>query len=192
MSNSTKAHFTLPVRWTIEYTKEVGKALPKILGEVLTELGFRVEVNHQQANGVDLEIFLGDNLVLVAEVVNWSIRSRLTDKRKNCYIRNLSKHNCSKVFIYTVPLSNLNGFTENGIHLLELGYQILPENYYNYFLELGQVTRRKIDSDSVRRDIRSKILGYVVSNLSHKYFKICDFIDTCSWNFVHYHFVSWL
>ena len=99
-----------------EYTKTVGKLLPTILGEIFTELGFQAKVNPQQANGVDLEVFLGDHLVLVAEILNWSIASRLTDKRKDNIIRNLNEFNCNKVLIYTVPLSNLNGLGENEIH----------------------------------------------------------------------------
>jgi hypothetical protein len=104
-------------------------------------------------------------LVLVAEVVNWSIGSRLTNKRKNNYIRNLTRYSCNRLFIYTTPLSNLSGFKENGIDLLEIGYQILPESYYNYFIELDRIERRKILSDVVMRDIGSKICEYVYGRI---------------------------
>lgn len=153
-----------------EYTKTVGKLLPTILGEVLTELGFRVKVNPQQTNGVDLEVLLGDNLIIVAEVLNWSIASRLTHKRRGNIIRNLNEYNCNKLLIHTVPLSNLNGLRENGIHLLEIGYQILPETYYNFFQAKDQVEKRTIDSDSTRRNIRAKILKYIDNSLfAHRY-----------------------
>ena len=156
-----------------EYTKTVGKLLPTILEKIFTELGFKVKVNPQQANGVDLEVFLGNNLILVAEVLNWSIASRLTDKRKSSYIRNLNEFDCNKMLIYTVPLSNLDGFKTNGIYLLEIGYQILPETYYNFFQAKGQVERRRIDSESARKNIRAKILDYLNNNLfAHKYLKL--------------------
>ena len=155
-----------------EYTKTVGWLLPTILGEIFSELGFKAKVNDQQTNGVDLEVFFGDNLILVAEILNWSIKSRLTDKRKGCIIRNLNEFNCSKLLIHTVPLSNLHGVRENGIDILEIGYQILPETYYDFFLARGQVIRRKIECDSTRREIKSKILDYVNNNLfAHKYLK---------------------
>ena len=143
------------------YTKTVGKLLPTILGEILTELGLKVKVNHQQANGVDLEAFLGDTRLIVAEILNWSIKSRLTDKRKSSIIRNLNEFHCNKVLIYTVPLSNLEGLEENRIRLIEIGYQILPETYYKFFLAKKQVEKRTIDSDSTRRHIRAKILQYI-------------------------------
>lgn len=153
----------------LEYTKTVGKLLPQILGEIFTELGFKVKVNHQQANGVDIEVFLGHNRILVAEVLNWSIASRLTDKRKNSIIENLNEFNCNKMLIYTVPLSNLEGLEESGIYLLEIGYQILPEAYYKFFLTKHQVEKRQVDSDSARRNIRTKILYYVNNYLfGHK------------------------
>jgi len=157
----------------MEYTKTVGSLLPNILGEIFTELGFKVKINHQQANGVDLEISLGNNLMVVAEVLNWSIRSRLTDKRKGNIIRNLNQFNCNKALIYTVPLSNLNGLKENRIYLLEIGYQILPETYYNFFQTKGQVIRRTIDSELTRKNIRAKILNYLNNRLfAHKYLKL--------------------
>lgn len=155
-----------------EYTKTVGWLLPTILGDIFTELGFGVNVNPQQANGVDLEVFLGDNLILAIEVLNWSIGSRLTDKRRNNIIENLSEYNCNKLLIHTIPLTNLYGVRENGIDILEIGYQILPKTYYDFFLTRGQVIRRKIECDSTRREIKSKILDYVNNQLfAHKYLK---------------------
>lgn len=129
-----------------------------------------MKVNPQQANGVDLEVSLGDNLVVVAEVLNWSIGSRLNNKRKSNIIRNLNEHKCSKLLIHTVPLSNLDGLGESGIYLMEIGYQILPETYYEFFLTKGQVERRNIDSDLIRSDVRGKILKYIDNSLlAHRY-----------------------
>lgn len=178
-NDAQKEHRRFPCK-QLKYTKNVGKFLPTILEAIFTELGFRVKVNPQQANGVDLELFLGDNLVLVAEVLNWSIASRLTNKRKGNIIRNLNEFNCNKVLIHTVPLSNLNGLKENGIHILEIGNQVLPETYYNFFLTKRQVERRNIDSDSTRRNIRAKILDYLNNHLlAHKYLKLIMTQDIC-------------
>lgn len=153
-----------------EYTKTVGRLLPAILGEIFAELGFKVRVNHQQSNGVDTEVFLGDNLILVAEILNWSIRSRLTNKRKGNIITNLNEYDCNKVLIYTVPLSNLDGLRENEIYLMQIGYQILPEKYYEFFITKGQIERRNIDSNLIRSDIRGKILDYINNHFfAHKY-----------------------
>lgn len=155
-----------------EYTRTVGWLLPTILEEIFNELGFEAYANPIPVNGVDLEICHGEDLVLVAEVLNWSFRSRLTDKRKNNIINNLNEYDCNKLLIHTVPLSNLGDIEENGIHILEIGYQVLPLDYFIHFLMRGEVEGRRIDSYSTRRDVRSKILDYVNNYLfGHKYFK---------------------
>ena len=164
-SDSTRNnHFRFPCE-QMEYTRIVGSLLPAILGEIFTELGFRVNVNHQQANGVDMKVFLRDTLVLVVEVQNWSIGSRLTYKRRGNIIRNLSEFDCNKLLIHTIPLSDLSGLRENGIDIIELGYQVLPETFYNHYLQREQVERRKALSDSTMREIRAKILEYVDQKL---------------------------
>jgi hypothetical protein len=161
MSEQNRRRIRFPVP-RMEYSKVVGKLLPEIIAEILTEFDFRVKVNHQQANGVDLEAYLDDELILVAEVLNWSIGSRLTNKRRDKIIRNLSEFDCGRLLIHTVPLSNLDGIDENGICRVELGYQVLPKDYYDFFLARSQVIRRKIDSDSTRREIKAKILHAVL------------------------------
>lgn len=145
----------------LEYTRTVGWLLPIILESILTELGFRVIINPQQANGVDLEVYYGADLIFVAEVLNWSTASRLTDKRRDCIISNLNEYNCEKLLIHTVPLSNLDGFEENGISLLQIGYQVLPRLYYGFFLTRGQVERRRMDSVAIKNDIERKIISYL-------------------------------
>ncbi len=156
----------------MEYNKSVGWLLPTILGELFTELGFEVRVNHQQANGVDLEIFFGDSLVLVVEVLNWSIGSRLTNRRRGCIIRNLNEFECRRLLIHTIPLSNISSIREYGIDVLEIGYQVLPRIFYNFYQTRNQVIKREIDCDLTRREIKSKILGYVNNHLfAHKYLK---------------------
>ena len=98
ISDAQREDFSFPCE-QLEYVKTVGELLLTILSEILTELGFRVIVPSQRANGVDMKIFLGDNLIAVAEVLNWSISSRLTNNRKNNIIRNLNEYNCDKLQI---------------------------------------------------------------------------------------------
>ncbi|TET20323.1 hypothetical protein E3J74_03490 [Candidatus Bathyarchaeota archaeon] len=145
----------------LEYTRTVGWLLPTILGEILTELGFVVIINPQQANGVDLEVYHESDLIFVAEVLNWSIASRLTDKRRDCIISNLNEYTCEKLLIHTVPLSNLDGFEENGTSLLQIGYQVLPRLYYDFFLTRRQVERRRMVSAATKNDIRQMIISYL-------------------------------
>lgn len=147
-----------------EYCQSVGRLLPAIVAAILRDLGFRVWVNEGQSNGVDLKAFdKKDNLVFVAEITNWSSFSRMSEKRKNWIISNLSQYECNKVLICTA-LENesiLSDLSFYGISLLKTGYQVLPENYYEHYARKNQVIRRRIDSEETREDIKSKIENYL-------------------------------
>ncbi len=149
----------------MEYSRIVGGLLLTILQEIFTELGFNVRNRPQQANGVDLEIFRENHRLIVIEVLNWSNRSRLTDKRKNNIIENLNEFVCDKMLIHSVPLRNLDGIEENGICALEIGYQVLPEEFYDFFLARRQVERRRADSELVRGEIGEMIADYINDHL---------------------------
>ena len=101
-----------PVKRT-EYIQSVGKLLPHRISQILNELGFRTWVNPKQGNDVNLKVFIRNKLIIVAEILNLSIGSRLSVKRKDCIIRNLSKYKCKKFLIYTVLDKNsLEDFTK--------------------------------------------------------------------------------
>lgn len=168
---SRREHLRFPCKQN-EYARNVGWLLPTILEGIFNELGFEAYANPIQTNGVDLEVYFRSNLILVAEILNWSISSRLYNKRKLRIIRDLNEFNCKSLFIHTVPLPNLNVVRDAGIDILEIGYQVLPEKYYNIYLARGQVIRRKTECHSTRKEIKSKILNYVNNHLfAHKYLK---------------------
>jgi len=126
----------------MKYTERVGELLPNILGKIFRELGFEVWVNPQQVNGVDLKVCRESNPVIVAEVLNWSIRSRLTLRRRDCIIENLNRFVCKKLLVHTIQLSGLDTLRENGIDLLCVGYQVLPQDFYDFYLNKEQIIRR--------------------------------------------------
>ena len=146
-----------------EYCQTVGKLLPRIIAQILTDLGFRVWVNDDQTNGVDLQVFDEDNLIFVAEIINWSPFSRMSEKRKNWITSNLSKSDCRKVFLYTVFENEdiLDDFGSLEIFLLRIGYQVLPEEYYLHYAEKKQLIDRRIDCEETRKDIRSKMMNFL-------------------------------
>ena len=149
----------------------VGRLLVGVLKIILQELGCRVDVNHQQSNGVDIHVFVDKRRVIVLEVVNWNITCRLYETRRENIIANLSQHEkCHKIFLYTNPLSKnqLGKIEERGIHLIQLGFQILRQPCYEFFQEKSWVTGRKIFTNSVKAEIRSKILEY----LDNEYYAI--------------------
>jgi len=134
-----------------------------VLKIILQELGFRVKVNHQQSNGVDIHVFIGERRVLVLEVINWNITCRLKNKRRNSIIRNLHEFDCHRLFVYTNHLSQnqLIKIEEGDIHLLQIGFQILRQPCYDFYQEEGYIKGRKIYTNSVKSEIRSKILEYL-------------------------------
>ncbi|OGH05842.1 MAG: hypothetical protein A2W22_06750 [Candidatus Levybacteria bacterium RBG_16_35_11] len=151
-------HYHFPCKRK-KYTKTVGELLINILREVFSEIGFEVSINPPEENSVDLKVFRENQLVLVAEVLNWSIGSRLTKNRERQITDNLNQFNCARVLIHTVPLSPLNKFSENGISLIAIGYQILPRHYYTFFKHKEQVERRNPYSKQVVMDIKRLIIN---------------------------------
>ena len=116
---------TFRKRFPIEKTRYlqcVGRLLPHRISQVFKELGFETWINSRQGNDIDLKVYLGDELIIVGEILNWSIYSKLSYKRKENIINNLSKYDCKKVLIYTIlDDRDLEYFANKGIDLIEIG-----------------------------------------------------------------------
>jgi len=157
-------------RYPIEkyrYYQSVGKLLPHRIGQIFQELGFRSWIAKKQSNDVDLKVFDDkDNLILVAEILNWCLYSELSEKRKNWIITNLSKYNCKKLLIYTVLKNEnvLDCLAVYKISLLKIGFQLLPKSFYDFFARKNQIESREIDSRNNRIYIKSKLMEYLRSS----------------------------
>jgi len=150
-----------------DYCQNVGRLLPQIIARILGDLGFRIWVNKEQNNGVDLKVFdEEDNLVFVAEIINWSRFSIMPEGRRSWIISNLSKFDCRRVFIYTTFFNEniLDDFCSKGISLLKIGYQVLPEEYYQHYERKGETLSRRTDSEETKQDISSKIIHFLQSS----------------------------
>src|SRR4030042_4620751 len=103
------------------YYQSVGRLLPHRIGQIFQELGFETKICLGQSNGVDLVVFKADELVLVAEIVNWSLPSEMAYKRKSEIISNLSEYSCKRVLIYTAFENEniLRDLAINGIAILK-------------------------------------------------------------------------
>lgn len=155
-----------PVKRTT-YMQTVGKLLPRRISQILRELGYTVWTNPDQENGIDLKVWCDNTLILVGEILNWSIKSVLSEERMESMISNLNEFNCNKVLIYTSLENNsLSRFIENGIDTLEIGFQILPA-YYHFFSRRGQTERRVVDCYLARKQIRNKLIEYFSKHLQH-------------------------
>jgi hypothetical protein len=153
-----------PIKRT-RYTQSVGKLLPHRISQIFQELGFKTWINSGQGNDIDIKVFIGDKLIIVAEILNWSVGSMLSEKRKNSIIDNLSKYDCIKLLIYTVLDDNsLKDFRRNGISLIEIGYQLLPKKFFDFFSMTIRIKSRRVDSKETKGDMESKIEDFLSSS----------------------------
>lgn len=155
-----------PIKDKSKYFESVGKLLPHRIGQILEEIGFRTQVNPVQSNGVDLKVFNEKNeLLLVAEILNWSVKSEMCDKRIQSIINNLSAYNCERVLIYTSMKYEhiLDNVTEVGISIIKLKHQIQPKLFFNFFKAKNQINSRTIDSRKARLGIKNKLLEHLES-----------------------------
>ena len=154
------------------YCRCVGRLLPHRVGQIIEELlieagykkgeDFIVWVNPKQGNDVDLKVKLHGKYFLVAEILNWSVKSILSEKRKQNIIRNLLSYNCKRILICTVlNETEIEEFERKGIAVIKIGYQLLPRCFYGFFKDKNQTEARRIDSKQTRMDIKSKIAEYL-------------------------------
>jgi hypothetical protein len=160
-----------PIKNKREYLQSVGRLSPHRIGQILKELnliedyGYRVWINPNQGNDVDLKVWYNNSLILVGEILNWSAKSWLSKKRKSWIIKNLLEYDCLRILIYTT-FSNenlLEDLSLNGFSLLKIGYQLLPKSYYDFFAGKNEVENRERDSQVTRQDIKSKIIHHLQS-----------------------------
>lgn len=158
-----------PVKRTV-YMQKTGRLLPRRISQILRELNsnFTVWINPSQGNGIDLKVWHDGDLIIAGESLNWSVKSRLSEKRRENMISNLHEFSCRKLLVYTTLDNNhVSRFVQNGIDVMEIGYQILPRFYYNFYLEKEQVVKRETDCAKTKNDIKNKIVSYLKKHYLH-------------------------
>src|SRR4030042_7174816 len=152
------------------YFQSVGRILPHRISQIFQELGYETWICKGQSNGIDLIVFNENGLVFVAEILNFSKFSELSNKRLNSIISNLSEYRCTRVLIYSTCKNEniLSDLPTHDIYLLRIGYQLQPKFFYDYFAGKGQLVLRRLDSRETRKDIESKIAEFQSSlNIVH-------------------------
>ena len=97
------------------------------------------------------------------EVLNWSPFTILFDERKDCIVNNLTSYDCVRLLVYTA-MSNedfLADLPDNNIYTIKIGYQVLTHMSYKFFEARNQVIGRKINTKSVKRHIKQKIIQFL-------------------------------
>jgi len=144
--------------------QKTGRLLAHRLGQLFIELDYESWICIGQNKGVDLKVYDSKgSMFLVAEILNWSVKTNLTETRKNKIIKNLLGYNCDRVLIYTTMGNEyyLDDLEQMGISTLKLGYQILPKVFYRHFEYRKQVIDRRIDSRETTLHIKSKLIEYL-------------------------------
>jgi hypothetical protein len=147
-----------------EYLQKTGRLLAHRIGRLFTELGYKTWICKGQKNGVDLKLFdQNNNLILVAEILNWSPYTEMSNKRKNWIIQSLLEYSCIRLLIYTAMKNEntLKDLSLDSISVLERGYQILPKYFHQHYEARHQVVRRRIDSRETNLHIKSKLMEYL-------------------------------
>jgi hypothetical protein len=140
------SRYPIPLK---KYMQKTGRLLAHRIGQCLQAIGYNTWICKGQRNGVDLKVSdLNGNLILVAEILNWSPYSEMSKRRKRWIIKNLSKYPCTRLLIYTAMKNEsiLDNLGKDGIYTLKLGYQILPKFFYHHFERKKQIVARRIDS----------------------------------------------
>jgi len=156
-----------PVKGTV-YWQTTGKLLPRRIYQILKELGLKVWINPRQGNDIDLKVWYDSSLIIAGEILNWSVKSQLSNKRQYSIISNLRNYNCRRLVICTIlDERSISELIEEGIDVLQIGYQILPRYYYEFFLEKRQIEKRKIDSNETKQKIRKLLINYLEKHFPH-------------------------
>jgi hypothetical protein len=147
-----------------ESIQKTGRLLAHRIGQILKAQGYKTWIAKDQRRGIDLKVSHNGNLILVAEILNWSPYTYFSVKRKNRIIRNLmSYENCDRVLIYTTMRDEtpLEDFHALDISIVKLDCQILPKHFYKFYEEKKQVTGRKIDSKESSQHIKTKLSKFM-------------------------------
>jgi hypothetical protein len=148
------------------YNKKTGSLLQHRISQILRDLGFKTEIRKVEANGADLRVYNDEgNLIVVGEILNWSLRSYLNIDRKTEIINNLSEHSCRRILIYALMGNEhiLEDLRLHEISTIRIGYQILPEYFYDFYAQKNQTKSRRIDSRKTTEEIRSLLHSYLRS-----------------------------
>lgn len=139
--------------------RALGRLLSHRIGQILKKMGFDAKVARGQSNGVDIIVSLNSKILLVAEIKNYNIRTKIPDKIIRDCIKKLEEYpNCKRYLIYTQMANKkvLTQFAERGISVFEIGYQLMPKEFFNS-IRPEYRTYRNVDSKFTSEDIKQKL-----------------------------------
>jgi hypothetical protein len=134
-----------------KYTQSTGALFAHRVGRTFKTLGLKTWIVKGQNNGIDIKVYNDNTLAIACEALNWSPYTRLSEKRKQRIIDNLTKPefaDTTKVLIYTTMKDEtvLDDLALHDIIPIKIGYQILPRYFHTYYAMKNQIDGRVIDS----------------------------------------------
>jgi hypothetical protein len=155
-----------------KHRRIIGACLARRIAKIFEDLGFKTEWAKGQSNGMDIKVWLNNKIALVIEAKNYNMMSKIENKKIDEALANFRKYpDCTKYVVYSCMANEnaLRRFTKEGIKLLKLDYQLMPEKFYNS-LNPSVRTHRRIDNESTSADIKARlypIIHEVLTNNSN-------------------------
>jgi len=121
-----------------EYCQKVGQTRVNQLAATLRDLGFKVNT-YPKKHKCDISIYNPRTKCAVIEVKNENIESNYESKEVDSILDRFRKEkkDIHKILVCSHKGSfskeDLQRMKKEGIKIIEIGFQVLPEDYYNFY-----------------------------------------------------------
>lgn len=134
----------------LEYCERVGHTRENQLANILRDLGFKVNV-YPKKQKCDISLYNPKKKFAVIEVKNENFSSHYDKKEVDSILKRFRKEkkDVHKILVSSFRKNfqkdDLERMEKKGIKIIEIGFQVLPEDYYNFYKKKRQINWRKID-----------------------------------------------
>jgi hypothetical protein len=138
-----------------EYCKRVARVREEQIARIFEELGFKVKKNFDSRSSPDLKLYFRegnrDKLISLVEITNENKGSFYCSKEVNGMAKKLSKYkrqNLLRILICSFESSLKEKSPLLNHYIIELGFQTLPKDYYEFYQKRGEIQFRKEESEA--------------------------------------------
>jgi len=165
LENKSKVSYKFYPTLRSDYTETVGKLTEMGTSKIIMDRGYDVEPHLVQDEGADVVI---PSLKGAIEILNWK-ESHYYDKRIESIVENLRKFDCKGLLVSFINEEARMKIKSKipDIVIKELGFQILPNKYYEFYNNRNQTDNRRFWSKRTE-----KHLGNVIDSIIQDFLKI--------------------
>lgn len=150
-----------------EYTQHVGALQEEIVAEIVRDLieqisdsSWKLLPHEMNSNGSDIEIRHRGKTIGKFEVMNEDLGSYINKARAEGIRKNLAGVRYKGLIHNHISTIRKVKETLKNTPTYQLGFQTLPEEYFNFYLKENSVFKRKIDCRKTRKLLKKKILAF--------------------------------